>query len=265
MESRPCYPTQRSPPFCFAGRALTHSGQARALKRIDNVKGKGEDVYHWNFGAIWVYRYLLLSGLGYTLLYTLIVVALGLLIGLVVGMGRVVGPKPVAGIFRAYVEVFRCTPVLVQLIWFYYALPILTGIEMSPAAAAVVSLSLYGGAFYSEIVRAGILSIEWGQTEAGMAMGMRGAQIMRRVILPQAFRRMVPPLMSQSIMQLKNTSLLSVLAVPDLLYQAQSAAHDSYLPLELYTVAAVCYFIVLFPATIWSKRLENRLAKQQRS
>jgi polar amino acid transport system permease protein len=222
-------------------------------------------VYRWDFGAIWIYHRLLLSGLAYTLVYTVIVVVAGLLIGLVVGMVRVRGPAIIAGIFRAYVELFRCTPVLVQLIWFYYALPILTGIEISPAAAATLSLSLYGGAFYAEIVRAGILAVDTGQTEAGMAMGMRRNQIMRRVILPQAFRRMVPPLMSQSIMQLKNTSLLSVIAVPDLLYQAQSAAHDSYRPLELYTVAAVCYFVVLFPATIWSKRLESRLARQDRS
>ncbi|RDU97400.1 amino acid ABC transporter permease [Trinickia dinghuensis] len=222
-------------------------------------------MYHWDFGSVWVYHKLLLSGLAYTLVYTVIVVAAGLLLGMIVGIGRVRGPAVIAGLFRCYVEVFRCTPVLVQLIWFYYALPILTGIEMSPAMAAALSLTLYGGAFYAEIVRAGILAVDWGQTEAGMALGMRRKQIMRRVILPQAFRRMVPPLMSQSIMQLKNTSLLSVIAVPDLLYQAQSAAHDSYRPLELYTIAAVCYFIVLFPATVWSKRLESRLAKQDRN
>jgi polar amino acid transport system permease protein len=222
-------------------------------------------VYHWDFGAVWPYHKLLLSGLAYTILYTMVVVASGLLLGMVVGIGRVRAPRYIAGIFRGYVEIFRCTPVLVQLIWFYYALPILTGIEMSPASAAVLALTLYGAAFYSEIVRAGILSIERGQTEAGMAMGMRHKQIMRRIILPQAFRRMIPPLMSQSIMQLKNTSLLSVIAVPDLLYQAQSAAHDSYRPLELYTVAAVCYFVVLFPATVWSKCMESRLAKLARS
>ncbi len=220
-------------------------------------------MYHWDFGSIWVYHTLLFSGLMYTLLYTVMVVALGLLVGLVVGMGRLARSAFVTAPLRAYVEVFRCTPVLVQLIWCYYALPILTGIDMSPMTASVLALSLYGGAFYAEIVRAGIASIDWGQTEAGMAMGMTRAQIMRRVVLPQAFKRMVPPLMSQSIMQLKNTSLLSVLAIPDLLYQAQSAAHDSYRPLEVYTIAALCYFIVLFPATLWSKRLEVRLARQE--
>ena len=85
---------------------------------------------------------------------------------------------------------------------------------------------------------------------------MTRAQVMRRVVLPQAFKRMVPPLISQSIMQLKNTSLLSVLALPDLLYQGQVIAHDTYRPLEIYSLVAVLYFAVLLPVTIWAKRLE---------
>jgi polar amino acid transport system permease protein len=146
--------------------------------------------------------------------------------------------------------------VLVQLVWFYYALPVLTGIEISAIGAATLSLTLYGGAFYSEIVRGGVISIDVGQVEAAKAIGMTPYQAMRRVILPQAFRRMVPPLISQSIMQLKNTSLLSVLAVPDLLYQGQVIAHETYRPLELYTFIAVAYFVILLPVTLWAKRLE---------
>ena len=153
-------------------------------------------------------------------------------------------------------ELFRCTPLLVQLVWFYYALPVLTGIEISAIGAATLSLTLYGGAFYSEIVRGGVISIDVGQVEAAKAIGMTPYQAMRRVILPQAFRRMVPPLISQSIMQLKNTSLLSVLAVPDLLYQGQVIAHEIYRPLETYTFIAIAYFAVLLPVTIWAKRLE---------
>src|SRR5205823_89326 len=150
-------------------------------------------------------------------------------------LGRLSSNPFITAPLRAYVEVFRCTPVLVQLVWFYYALPVLAGIELSAVAAATVSLALYGGAFYSEIVRGGIISIDVGQVEAAKALGMTRYQLMKRVVLPQAFRRMVPPLMSQSIMQLKNTSLLSVLAVPDLLYQGQVIAHDTYRPLEVYT------------------------------
>ena len=213
-------------------------------------------MYHWDFGVLWTYRALLVAGLGYTLLFTAICVVLGLLIGVVTGIGRLARSPLVRAPLRAYVELFRCTPVLVQLVWFYYALPVLTGIQISAAMAATICLSLYGGAFYSEIVRGGIISTDSGQIEAARALGMRRAQIMRRIVLPQALKRMVPPLMSQSIMQLKNTSLLSVLAVPDLLYQGQVVAHETYRPLELYTFIAVAYFAVLLPVTMWAKRLE---------
>jgi polar amino acid transport system permease protein len=91
---------------------------------------------------------------------------------------------------------------------------------------------------------------------------MTRLQLLRRVVLPQAFKKMVPPLMNQSIMQLKNTSLLSVLAVPDLLYQGQVIAHDTYRPLELYTFIAIAYFAVLLPVTIWAKRMEYGVAKE---
>jgi polar amino acid transport system permease protein len=147
-------------------------------------------------------------------------------------------------------------------VWFYYALPVLTGLELSATAAATLCLTLYGGAFYSEIVRGGIISIDSGQTEAGKALGMTRLQLLRRVVLPQAFKKMVPPLMNQSIMQLKNTSLLSVLAVPDLLYQGQVIAHDTYRPLELYTFIAIAYFAVLLPVTIWAKRMEYGVVKE---
>lgn len=218
--------------------------------------------YHWDFASIWVYRWLLADGLLYTVGFTAICVALGFTVGVIAGMGRRVQSKLIAWPLHAYVELFRCTPLLVQLVWFYYALPILTGIAMTPSVASALALSLYGGAFYSEIVRGGINSLDKGQTEAGLVLGMSHWQLMRHIILPQAFKRMLPPLMSQSIMQLKNTSLLSVLAVPDLLYQGQSAAHDSYRPLEIYTVVALCYFIVLFPATMLVRWLEFRLSKR---
>lgn len=214
-------------------------------------------MYEWDFSLLWTYKTLLLQGIGYTLLFTAICVIGGLAVGLIAGLGRLSSNKWITAPLRAFVEVFRCTPVLVQLVWFYYALPVLTGIEMSAPMAAGICLSLYGGAFYSEIIRGGIISIDPGQTEAGQAIGMTRFQVMRRIILPQAFKCMVPPLMSQSIMQLKNTSLLSVLAVPDLLYQGQVIAHDTYRPLEVYTFIAVAYFIILLPATMWAKRIEQ--------
>lgn len=212
--------------------------------------------YAWDFSVLWEYRSLLVTGFLYTVGTTVACVITGLVVGVLLGLGRLSSRPYVNVPLRAFVEVFRCTPVLVQLVWFYYALPVLTGLDISAFAAAVLCLTLYGGAFYSEIVRGGIIAVDPGQVEAAKALGMTRAQLMRRVVLPQAFKKMVPPLISQSIMQLKNTSLLSVLAVPDLLYQGQVIAHETYRPLELYTFTAIAYFAVLFPVTLWAKKLE---------
>lgn len=218
-------------------------------------------MYEWDFYFIWGYRWLFLQGLGVTIAFTVGIVLIGLVVGLVAGLGRLAPYAIVRWIAQAYIEVFRCTPVLVQLVWFYYALPILSGIDMSATAAAMLALSLYGGAFYAEIIRGGIVSIDAGQREAAEALGMTPGQSMRRIILPQAIKRMIPPLMNQSIIQFKNTSLVSVLAVPDLLYQGQAIAHDTYRPLETYSLVAVIYFAVLFPLTLLVQYLERRMAR----
>jgi|SRR5579859_2676118 len=217
-------------------------------------------MYQWDFGALWSYRSLVAVGLAYTIGYTILCVALGLVVGTAAGLGRLARSRFVGWPLIAYVEAFRCTPLLVQLVWFYYALPVLLGISMSPALAATLTLSLYGGAFYAEIIRAGIVSIDAGQWDAGRALGLGHILLMRKVILPQALKRMLPPLMNQSIIQLKNTSLVSVLAVPDLLYQGQVVTAATYRPLEVYTLVALVYFAVLFPLTLAVQGLERRLA-----
>lgn len=218
-------------------------------------------MYQWDFNALWTYRYILLNGLGVTVAFTVGIVLLGLVIGMAAGLARLARFAPLRWLSSGYIELFRCTPVLVQLVWFYYALPILTGIQMSAVTAGVAALALYGGSFYAEIIRGGIVSIDPGQTEAGLALGMTPTQNMVRIVMPQALKRMVPPLMNQSIIQFKNTSLVSVIAVPDLLYQGQVAAHDSYRPLEVYTLVAAIYFLVLFPLTLAAQRFERRLAQ----
>lgn len=217
-------------------------------------------MYHWDFAFLWGFRNLLVAGLAYTVAYTVATVVLGFVIGLAIGLSLLSSRPWIRAPLRAYVEVFRCTPVLVQLVWFYYALPVMLNIQISAALAAILALSLYGGAFYAEVIRGGIISIDRGQAEAARALGMKRWQVMRRVVLPQAFKHMVPPLLNQSIQQLKNTSLLSVLALPDLLYQGQAIAHDTYRPLETYSVVAIGYFVVLLPATILVKRAEMRVS-----
>ena len=217
-------------------------------------------MYRWDFGILWSYRWLFLDGLGVTVAFTAAIVVFGLAAGLIAAMGRLSRLSVLRVLALAFIELFRCTPILVQLIWFYYALPILAGIEMTPVTAAMLALSLYGGSFYAEIIRGGIVSIDQGQSEAGAALGMTPRQTMRRIVLPQAIKRMIPALMNQSIVQFKNTSLVSVLAVPDLVYQSQVAAHDSFRPLETYTAVAIAYFVILFQLTILAGYGERRLA-----
>lgn len=215
-------------------------------------------MYSWDFTVIYTYREILAVGLGNTLIYTATCIVGGLLFGLLAAIGRLSSLIIVRWPIQFLVEIFRCTPLIVILIWFYYALPALLGIRISALTAGMLALSLYGGAFYSEIIRAGIISIEAGQREAAQALGMRRLDSMRRIILPQALRRMVPPLMNQSILQLKNTSLVSVLALPDLIYIGQQVTHETYRPLEVYTAVAVIYFLILFPLTLLVQQLERR-------
>ena len=216
--------------------------------------------YEWSFGFLWHYERLFVVGVGVTLAYTLGTITLGLILGLAIGIARLSKSRLVNAPLIGLTEIFRCTPLLVQIVWFYYALPVILGIQIPATVAAVSVLSLYTGAFYAEIFRAGIVSIERGQWDAAKALGLSPWQLMRLVVLPQAVRRMVPPFVNQSITQLKNTSLVSTIAVPDLLYQGQLITADSYRPLEVYTVVALIYFAMLFPTTLAAQWLERRLA-----
>jgi polar amino acid transport system permease protein len=217
--------------------------------------------YHWDFLFLLPYASLFWRGVLVTLAYTIGTVLLGLLLGLLVGLGRLSHSKLLNLPLIAYIEAFRCTPLLVQLVWFYYALPVLLGIQIPAVVAAVMTLSLYTGAFYAEIFRGGIVSIEQGQWDAARALGLGRWHTMRLVILPQAIRRMVPPFVNQSITQLKNTSLVSTIAVPDLLYNGTLITGDTYRPLEVYTVVALIYFALLFPSTLLAQAYERALAK----
>jgi polar amino acid transport system permease protein len=208
-----------------------------------------------------MYRWLLVVGVGYTVLYTVGSILLGLLIGLVVGLLRLSPRLIVNAPLIAYIETFRCTPLLVQIIWFYYAFPVLVGIDIPAPIAGMLVLSLYAGAFYTEVFRAGVISIERGQWDAARAIGMRRGDVLRHIILPQAIKRMVPPFINQSITQLKNTSLVSTIAVSDLLYQGTLITSATYRPLETYTTVAGLYFAILFPLTLGAQVVERRLQR----
>lgn len=219
--------------------------------------------YAWDFSILWPYSGLVGQGILVTLAFTVTTVLAGLGLGLLAGIVRTSTPRWVSFPAGMLVDLFRCTPLLVQLVWVYYALPVLIGIEMSATAAGFLSLSLYAGAFYAEIFRGGINAIDRGQWEAGRAIGMRRSLIFRRIILPQAVRIMIPSFINQTVLQLKNTSLVSTLAVGDLLYQGSIITAATYRPLEVYTAIALLYFAMLYPLSLFAQWVERRMGAHQ--
>lgn len=197
-------------------------------------------------------------GLLITLRYTVITCVLGLVIGLLVALAQLSPLRPLRIIGMLFVEFFRNVPLLVWLLWSYYALPIFAGIKIGRETAGILALSLYGAAYYAEILRAGIQSLDHGQADAAKALGMSPVQAMYRIILPQAFRQMIPPLAGQTIIQMKNTTLLSVITIPDLLYQASYISSFTYRPMEVYTAVGIIFLIILVPSNYLARRLELR-------
>ncbi len=194
-----------------------------------------------------------------TLTYAVGTVVGGLVIGVVCGVALLSPYRWITVPINIYVQFFRCTPLLIQIVWFFYALPIVLNFNLPAWAAAGLGLTLYMGSFCAEIFRAGVMSIDKGQWQAARALGMTYLQLMRRIILPQATRRMVPPFVNQSVLQLKNTSLLYVVAVPDIMYVSSQITSSTYRPLEVYSFAALLYFVLLYPLTRLARRLEARI------
>lgn len=203
---------------------------------------------------------LLAYGLLVTLKYTLYTCTIGLVVGLFIALLQLTPWRVLRWTGRIWVEFFRNIPLLVLLLWTYYALPIFLQIQIGKETAGILGLGFYASGFYAEILRAGVQSIDRGQTDASVVLGMNYFQRMRRIILPQALRRMVPPLVGQTIMQLKNTTLLSVLTIPDLLYQAGYISSFTYRPMEVYTAVGVLFIVLLFPLSALSRRFERKEA-----
>ena len=215
--------------------------------------------YSWDFSLVPNYLNFWLKGLGVTMAYSVGTILGGMIIGVLCGMLLLARSKWVTLPVHYYVEIFRCTPLLVQIVWFYFALPIVLQIKLPDWLAAGLGLTLYMGAFATEIFRGGIISIDKGQWQASRALGMTWPELMQNIILPQAIKRMVPPFVNQSIIQLKNTSLLYVVAIPDLMYTGSIIVSDTFRPLEVYTVVAAAYFVILYPLTLYAARLEARV------
>jgi polar amino acid transport system permease protein len=218
------------------------------------------DEFRWDFSVVFEYQANLYRGLGVTFELSIIIILASMVGGIIIGAGRYSKNRLFNWPATAYIELFRNTPVLIQIVWFYYAFPVLIGIQMEGFYAALFGIGLNMIAYSADIVRGGIQSIEKGQWEAAKAIGMNYFSIMRRVILPQALRRMIPPFTSRTVEAVKATSLASTIAVAELLYEGQVLANTVYRPFELYTAIAVLYFFATYPLVLFSYWLERRLA-----
>ena len=206
--------------------------------------------YKWRFDVVWDNASILLSGLAGTVSLSIASMVVGLVLGLVVALARLSPWRPVQLVAYGYTEFFRTTPLLVQVMWVYTVMPLLTGIALSPFYSALVALGLNIAAFMAEIYRAGIMSVGRGQTEASLALGMTSTQMMSRIILPQAVTRMIPPMGTMWVSLFKDTSIASFIGVVELTYQARFLAVDTYRPLEIFTILAVIYFVITYPQSI---------------
>lgn len=218
-------------------------------------------MYEWDFWPVLAETDFLLAGFRNTLTLTATSLAGGLIVGLLLALCRLSPKRWLRYPADIIIEVFRTTPPLVQLFWFYFGLPIIIDVEMTPFLAAALTFTIQSGAFFAEILRAGIVSIERGQWEAAQAIGMSHSQSMRRIIVPQAVKRMFPSFMERSIELMKTTTLVATVSYADLLFQANELAQKTFRPLEVYTVVALIYFLAITLVSMLAARLERRFAR----
>lgn len=203
---------------------------------------------------------LLLVGTGITLKITALAVGIGLIFGLAAAMARLSSIAPLRAVGRVYVDFIRGTPLLIQLFIIYFALPMITGKRVDPYVAAVAACSINSGAYVAEIFRAGIQSISIGQTRAALSLGMTNGQAFRYVVLPQAVRRVVPPLGNEFIAMLKDSSLVSVIGFGELTRTGQLLIAETYAAVEIWSCVAIIYLVLTLTISRLVTFVEKKLS-----
>jgi polar amino acid transport system permease protein len=235
----------------------------------------GNKSLEWGTVAKYLFEPSILKGLGTSVLLTVVTIVLGTVIGVICLAMSMSAYPPARWLVRIYVAVFRSIPPLVQLIFWFNLLPRLslgvpfgpvfgsweTNALISPLTAAILGLTLHEGAYMAEIIRAGVLGVDEGQRVAAKAMGFNGRQTFVRIVLPQAMRTIIPPTGSQFITILKGTSLVSVIAMGDLLFSVQAIYNQTYEIVPLLTVACFWYLVVVLVLSAMQRRLEKRFAR----
>jgi His/Glu/Gln/Arg/opine family amino acid ABC transporter permease subunit len=205
----------------------------------------------------------LIVAAGQTLLMTALAYALGAIVGLLIAFGGMSRRAWLAGSCRVYIEFIRGTPTLTQLFLIYFGLPSL-GIVIPGFTAAVIALGLHYAAYMAEVYRSGIASVDRGQREAAQAIGMTGAATMRYIILPQAVRVVLPPMTNYAISLLKDTSVASLIAAPELMLRANDITSEYYMPMQIYLITGAMYFAMSYPLSLGLRRLERVAGRGRR-
>jgi His/Glu/Gln/Arg/opine family amino acid ABC transporter permease subunit len=200
----------------------------------------------------------LMQGLWLTILATLVAVVAAFILGIIFGFGRLAKFAPLRWISTAYVYVFRGTPILIQAFFVFFAIPqLIPDLKFDPFVAGAITLSLNTGAYMTEIIRGGIQAVDPGQNEASRSLGLSHWKTMQKVVLPQAFRIMIPSFVNQGIITLKDTSLISVIGLAELTFVSRQIIASTYLSAQVLTIVAIIYFIVITLLTLLANRLER--------
>ncbi len=200
------------------------------------------------------------TGLLFTVKLTVIAMTGGIILGTLLALARLSPITPLAMAATWYVNLMRSIPLLMVILWFFLIIPLLTGKPMGAENSAIITFTLFEAAYYSEIMRAGIQSVPRGQVWAGQAIGMTYAQTMGHIILPQAFRNMLPVLLTQTIILFQDTSLVYAIGAKDLLKAAEIAGKNYNRPVEMYVFVAFVYFVICFALSRLVKHLQSRIA-----
>lgn len=202
---------------------------------------------------------ILLKGIEMTLLITVVALIIATVIGLVVGLINISQKKLLRAIATIYIDIIRGTPLIVQAFFIYFALPSALNFKMEAVTAGILAISFNAGAYMAEIFRAGIISIDKGQMEAARSLGLPYSKAMTKVVLPQAIRRMIPAIINQFIISLKDTSILSVIGIQELTQSGEIIIASTYKILPIWTMVALFYIIVIMTLTTLSRMLERKL------
>jgi His/Glu/Gln/Arg/opine family amino acid ABC transporter permease subunit len=218
--------------------------------------------YQFRWDIVWHNLPFLLSGLKMTLLMSAVSLALSVVLGLIIAVMDLSRFWPLRLAATGFGEVIRNTPILVQLLWVYYVLPMVFGIQIDALSASILGLTVYASAFIAEVYRAGIQSVPIGHREAAQVLGLTSLQSFVRIVMPQAIRAILPPMAANFVQLIKYSSLASVLSVAEVTRRGMELSSSTFRPLEIFSFIALVYFVICWPLALgirlWERRLRER-------